>query len=144
MNKTEYDEIKANLIKKSLEKDKTDVYVPLERRKGPDGILNIINLMCFLIWGALFIIISVIVKAGESVAYIKNNDLLWLASNFWNLDLLKIAFFMTVSCIFVCTISIILNFTRNKRRSDRIRKSLIFCEFGCFIVAIFLMLKIYS
>ena len=34
MGKSEYDDIKANLIKKSLEKDKTEVYVPIERRKG--------------------------------------------------------------------------------------------------------------
>ena len=44
MSKTEYDEIKANLIKKSLEKNKTDVYVPIERRKKDDARLNFINL----------------------------------------------------------------------------------------------------
>ena len=60
MFKSEYDEIKANLIKKSLEKDKTDVYVPVERRKGNDIRLKIINLMCFLVWGVLIIILAII------------------------------------------------------------------------------------
>ena len=43
MYKSEYDEIKANLIKKSLEKDKTEVCVPVERRKGNDGIITFIK-----------------------------------------------------------------------------------------------------
>ena len=143
MNRTEYDDIKANLIKKSLEKDKTDVYIPVERRKKSDNRLNFINLMCFLVWGALFIIIAIIVKAGRSVAYINKHDLLWLSSNFWRTDLLNIALIATIICIFVCTVSIILNFTRHKRRTDRIRKSLIICQIICFIIGIFLILKLY-
>ena len=144
MNKTEYDEIKANLIKKSLEKNNKDVYVPVERRKGNDGILNFINLICFLIWGAMFIIFSLIVKAGRSVAYISKNDLLWLSSTFWRTNLLNIALFVTIGSIVVCTICIILNFTRHRRRTDRIKKSLIIGEAVCFIIGIFLILKLFN
>lgn len=143
MNRTEYDEIRANLIKKSLERSKTDVYVPVERRKKEDGILNFINLVCFLGWGALFIVVSIIVKAGRSVAYINNNELLWLPSNFWRVDLLRVAMYVTIGCICVCTISIVLNFARHKRRTDRIKKSLIFCEIIGFLIGVFLILKLY-
>lgn len=143
MNKFEYDEIKANLIKKSLEKEKSDVYVPLERRKGDDGVLKFVNLICFLCWGAFVIIIGIITKAGRSVAYITHHDLLWLSLNFWKVDLLKIALYVTVGCIFICTVCIILNFARHRRRTDRIKRSLIYCELACFIVGTFLILKLY-
>lgn len=143
MNKTEYDEIKANLIKKSLEKDKNDVYIPIERRKKTDNRLNFINLMCLLAWGAFFIIIAVIIKAGRSVSYISKNNLLWLPLNFWRADLLRIALIITIICVFVCSLSILLNFTRHKRRTDKIKKSLIFCEINCLIIGVFLILKLY-
>ncbi len=143
MNRTEYDEIRANLIKKSLEKDKTDVYIPKDRRKGEDGILKFINLISFLSWGAFFIIISVITKAGRSVAYINANDMFWLPVNFWKKDLLNIALYITFGCIFICAVSIILNFKRKRRRTDRINKSLIICEIASFIIGMFLILKLY-
>ncbi len=143
MNRTEYDEIRANLIKKSLEKDKTDVYIPKDRRKGEDGILKFINLISFLSWGAFFIAISVITKAGRSVAYINENDMFWLPVNFWKKDLLNVALYITFGCIFVCAVSIILNFTRKRRRTDRINKSLIICEIASFIIGMFLILKLY-
>jgi len=143
MNKTEYDEIKVNLIKKSLEKNKTEVYVPVERRKGQDSILKFINLMCFFSWGIIFIILSLIEKAGKSISNIINNDLLWIQKEFWNVNLLEIAFVITVICSVVCTTCIILNLKRCRRRTDKIKKSLVFCELICFAVATFLIWKLY-
>ena len=48
MNKSEFDEIQANLIKKSLEQNEGEVIVPPERRKGDDGVLKFINLKILL------------------------------------------------------------------------------------------------
>lgn len=141
MFKSEYDEVKANLIKKSLEKDKTDVYVPVERRKGNDVRLKIINLMCFLVWGVLIIILAIIERAGKSIMNITRNDLLWQPLSFWDINLLNIALCFTIGCMIICTICIILNFTRHKRRSDKIKKSLVIVECLCFIIAIFLIVK---
>ena len=143
MPRTEYDDVKANLIKKSLEKEKKDLYIPVERRKGDDGILNFINLVCFLGWTAVFIIFSFIIKAGESIRNISTNDLLWLPKSFWEVNFLNIAFYITIGCAITCAISIILNFTRHRRRTDRIKSSLVWCEVICFIIGAFLILKIY-
>lgn len=143
MNKTEYDDIKVNLIKKSLEKDKSDVYVPIERRKKQDDRLNFINLMCVFLWGIVVFILAVIAKAGKSISYITYNNLLWLDAGFWNIDLLKTALYITMGCILLCTFAIMLNFTRKKRRTDKIKKPLLFCEMVCFIILIFLILKLY-
>jgi len=143
MNKNEYDDIKANLIKKSLEKNKTDVYVPVERRKKIDGRLNFLNLMCIFCCGMVLIIIATITKAGKDIGYIFNNKLLFLDSTFWNIELLNIALIITIICIVLCTISIILNFTRNKRRTDKIKKPLIICEMISLLIFIFLILKLY-
>ena len=143
MIRTEYDDIKVNLIKKSLEKDKSDVYVPVERRKGNDTRLKFINLMCFLLWSVLFMIMAVIEKAGKSIVNITQNDLLWKDLSFWESNLLGLALSITIGCIIVCSICIILNLTRYKRRSDRIRKSLILCEIIFFIIGIFLSFKLF-
>lgn len=142
MYKSEYDEIKVNLIKKSLEKNKTDVFVPVERRKGNDFIISCINLICFLCWEVVVIVIFIIVQAGKNGIYISDN-LLWMTSRFWNVDLLNIALILTISCFLVCLICMILNFTRHRRRTDRIRKSLIFCQLICLVIGAVLILSLY-
>jgi len=143
MNKTESDDIKVNLIKKSLEKNKTDVYVPVERRKGIDGRLNFINLMCILLSGAILSVIALIIKAGKNLVYIQNNNLLWATLEFWNADLLKLAFLVNIVCMIMCMFCIILNFTRRRRRTDKIKKILIVYEVIGFIISVFLFVKLY-
>ena len=143
MNKSEFDEIQANLIKKSLEQNEREVIVPPERGKGDDGVLKFINLMSFWLWGALFIVLAIITKAGRSVAYIQENQLLWLPLRFWRANLLKISLVVTIVCMCVCTMSIILNFARHRRKTDRIKRNLIVCEVISFILGIFLILKLY-
>lgn len=144
MNRTEYDDVKLNLIKKSLEKESGEVYIPNERRRGNDGRLKFINLMCFFIWGIVVFIFAIIEKAGNSISYIISNDLLWKTSEFWKIDFLKLALIVTICSIVICTICILLNLTRYRRRSDRIKKSLIIAEIISFIIGIFLILKLFS
>jgi len=143
MYKSEYDEIKANLIKKSLEKDKTEVCVPIERRKGNDGLITFINVISFSVWGVILIIFALISKAGKNIANIERNNLLWADSSFWNKEMLNLALTITLICFFICSICIILNFLRHKRRTDRIKKPLIIGELTCFIVGVFLIFKLF-
>lgn len=141
MKNTEYDEIKANLIKKSLEKDSGEIYVPIERRKGKDNIIKFVNTMCFLLWAVLFMVFAIIEKAGKNIANIQRENLLWAKAEAWNIDSLKIALIITLICIVICTVCIILNFTRHRRRTDKIKKSLITAEIISFLIGIFLILK---
>ena len=143
MHKTEYNDVKANLIKKSLEQNDREVFVPVERRKGEDGILQFINLMSFLVWALVIMAIAIISKAGKSIGYITNNGLLWLPGSFWKIDLLKTSLIATIISICICTISIMLNFSRHRRRTDRIRRSLIICELISFIIGVFLVIKLF-
>lgn len=138
----EYDDIKVNLIKKSLDQKEQEVIVPEERRKGNDGVLQFINLMCIWLWGILVIILATISKAGKSINNITKNKLLWASSEFWEIDLLKTSLIITIICIFICTVTILLNLTRYKRHTDRIKISLIICEIIAFIIGIFLILKL--
>lgn len=138
----EFDEIKRKLIVKSLENTKEEL-VPKERRKGEDNLLKIVNLLSFLVWGILFVVIAIIDKAGRGLAYIKYQDLFWASSSFWREHLLETALTVTIICIAVCTISVILNFMRHRRRTDRIKRSIILCELLTFIVGIFLIFKLY-
>ena len=143
MYKSEYDEIKANLIKKSLEKDSTEVCVPIERRKGNDGLITFINIISFSVWAILLMIFALISKAGQSIGNIERNNLLWADISFWNKEILNLALIMTVVCFFVCTICILLNCLRNKRRTDKIKKPLIIGELTCFVIGIFLIFKLF-
>ncbi|MBP3285158.1 MAG: hypothetical protein J6M02_06640 [Clostridia bacterium] len=140
---SEYDEIRLNLLKKSLESNGEEIRIPKERRKGEDGILKFINFVSFTVWGVIFILFAIITKAGVSVAYIREHQLLWVSSDFWFKDYLRIALNLTIVCLVICTFSIILNFTRNRRRNDRIKKSIIVYEIMAFIIGIFLILKLY-
>lgn len=144
MKNTEYDEVKANLIRKSLEKDSGEIYIPVERRKGKDSIIKFINVMCFVLWVVLFMIFAIIEKAGKNIANIQRENLLWASAESWNVSSLNIALIGTVLCIIVCTICIILNFTRHRRRTDRIKKSLIIAEITSFLIGIFLILKLFN
>jgi len=144
MNRTEYDDVRLNLIKKSLEKENTEVYIPNERRHGNDSRLIFINLMCFLIWGIVICILAIIEKAGKSISNIVSNDLLWSSSELWQIDLLKLALTVTICSIIICTICILLNLTRYRRRSDKIKKSLIIAEITSFIIGTFLILKLFN
>lgn len=142
MRRTEYNDIKVNLIKKSLDQKEQEVVVPEERRKKKDGILQFINLMCIWLWGILLIILAIIAKAGKNINYISKNNLLWASSEFWAIDLLKTALIATIICIVLCTITIILSFSRHRRRTDRISRSLIICEILSFIIGLFLIIKL--
>jgi len=139
-HRTEYDEIKLNLIKKSLESKAEEVYVPKERRKGEDGILKFINLFSFTAWGFLLLLFAIITEARESISDIQESQ---VSVEFWNEEYLQIALIPTVICILVCTITIILNLMRNRRRSDSIKITLIIYEVIAFAMGIFLILKLY-
>lgn len=143
MHRSEYNDIKANLIKKSLDQNDKEVIVPIERRKKKDGRLQFINLMSFLVWSVVIIIISIITKAGKDITHILKNNLLSLPLNFWEVDLLKTALIFTIVSIAICSMTIILNFTRHRRRTDRINRSLIICEVVSFVIGIFLIVKLF-
>lgn len=143
MHRSEYNDVKANLIKKSLDQNDKEVVVPIERRKRKDGRLQFINLMSFLVWGVVIVIISIITKAGKNIAHILENELLTLPLSFWEVDLLKVALIITIVSIAICSMTIILNFTRHRRRTDKINRSLIICEVFSFVIGIFLIVKLF-
>jgi len=143
VQQSEYDEIKLNLIKKSLENKGDEVFVPKERRKGDDGVWQFINFICFTAWAIIFLLFGLIIKAGVSAINIQQKNLLWASVDFWRRDYLVIAFVLTIVCFAICTFTIFLNLRRNRRRTDRIKKSLIIYEMVAFAIGIFLILKLY-
>lgn len=142
MLKSEYEEIKANLIKKSLEKDKQELIIPIERRKGNDFRIKFVKIMSFIVWIAVFIVVSIMEKASREIRTISKGDFSWLVSKLWETNLVYIALIIAVMCIISSIICIILDSTRHRRRSDKIKKSLIICEILCLGLAFFLSLKL--
>ena len=138
---TEYDEIKLNLIKKSLEKAAEDVQIPVERRKGDDGILNFINFICFTLWFVILSVFMVLAKLDGELTY--QGRLFDRAVGSRSEEYLSLALLLTIICFGICTFAIVLNFTRNRRRRDRIKTPLIIYETVSFIIGVFLILKLY-
>lgn len=136
----EYDEIKLNLIKKSLESSAEEVYVPKERRKGDDGILNFINFVCFTLWFILLMVFAVLAKMDGNITY--QSRLFLSSAGSWSREYLLLALLLTLICFGICTFTILLNFRRNRRRRDRIKKPLIVYEVISFILGLFLILKL--
>lgn len=134
--KFEYDEIKLKLIKKSLEKAADEVKVPVERRKGDDGILNFVNFVCFTLW---FVLLMIIVLLSGNKGGIKYQMQFFDGGE---MEYMLFAFFLTLICLCVCSVTIVLNFTRNRRRRDRIKKPLIVYEAISFIIGITLIFVI--
>lgn len=143
MSKTEYDDIKANLIKKSLEQNAGEVVIPPERRKSEDKVLHFINYMSVLLWLGLVGTFILIIKSGGNITNIVENNLLFMDLSFWKIKLLKISLIMTAMCVCIGIIGIVLNFSRHKRRSDRIKRSLIIGEILSFCIGIFLVIKLF-
>ena len=120
--RSEYDDIKLNLIKKSLESNCDEVYVPRERRKGDDGILNFINFVSFTVWVLIIILLVAVIKMKDS------------AMQMWHQSYLSVAVLLTVVCFTICTLTIVLNFMRHRRRSDRIKRSIVIYELITFVM----------
>lgn len=144
MNKqcqSEYDEIKLNLIKKSLENNGGDVYVPKERRKGEDKVLKFINFVSFTLWICIVVLVSIFAEVGNRLLHMSEQQLSLVAFEAWFESYVQVVKYLTIFCLVICSFTIILNLTRNKRRTDRIKKSIIIYEIITFIVGVLLIWK---
>ena len=120
----EYDEIKLNLIKKSLESKGNEVNVPIERRRRKDVRLKFVNFISVSMWAMLLILLAIVSKLEA-----------------WYQESLYIAVILTFLCYTICTFSIILNLTRKRRRRDRVKVSLIIYEIIIIAIGAYLVVK---
>lgn len=124
-------------ILKKLETNSKECIIK-DRRKGPDFLLNVINIVGFGIWGALLILIAICDTAGIKFFNI-NQEL----EEIKNINLLNVAISMTVVMFFVSAILVMVSLKRTRRRADKIRISLLISEVILFIIGILLLVKLH-
>lgn len=110
----------------------------LEKRKGPDVIIKLINLIAISTWTLLFISLILFDKAKPEIQNIfdRLNNFRPLREN-WNHELTKIIFVIMIIGFISGIIGIIFNNKRKKRKTDETWISLYFVVIISFLGIIF-------
>ena len=108
------------------------------RRKGPDFLLQIINLVGLIIWGGWLSLLAICDKAG-----IRLFDFEQKAKDIRDINLLNIALVMAVIMFFISACLLIISLKRTRRRNDKIKISLLTSEIISFVIGISLLIKMY-
>lgn len=108
------------------------------RRKGPDFLLQLVNLSGLIIWFFLLTLFSACDKAGVEIFNFSQKiegqkDIEWL----------NVAFIMATIMFFVSAILLLFSLKRTRRKNDKIKISLLISEVISFFIGILLLFKLY-
>jgi len=122
-------------VKSMEEKSKNFV----ERRKGPDLLLKLINVIVFFSWLLIIAILTITAKAGPESATFFDRLLQVDIRNTWDAGLAQYMFYLMLVLLLLCVLGIAFNAARHRRRSDRYRISL-FIMGGASVIGIIVYL----
>ena len=108
------------------------------RRKGPDFWLQFINLIGLIIWGGWLALFAVCESAE-----IRLFDFNQKANDLGKVELLNVAFSMATIMFFVSASLLIISLKRTRRKTDKIKITLLISEVISFIIGILLLVKMY-
>jgi len=105
----------------------------LDRRKGPDTLVKWVKWSGIISWilVSITLFITFVAKPGFE-SYIDNSFHIKLQDN-WNMDMMQYAFLLLVLLFSFCMISMAINLTRCRRKSDRFNKTLLINAAAAFI-----------
>lgn len=126
----------SNDILKKLNENSNECIIK-NRRKGPDFLLQVINLVGLIIWGAWLALFALCENAGVKIFNIYQP-----LEEVKNLNLLNVAITMAVIMFFISAGLLLISFRRTRRRSDKIKISLLISEIISFVVGILLLIKV--
>ena len=129
--------METNDILKKLNENSKECIIK-NRRKGPDFLLQTINLVGLIIWGAWLSLFALCENAG-----VKIFNIMQPLEEIKNIELLNIAVTMAVVMFFISAGLLIISFKRTRRRDDKIKISLLISEVISFVVGILLLIKVY-
>lgn len=108
------------------------------RRVGPDILLQIINFCGLTIWGSWLILIAICDKAGAKILDINQK-----IEDVKDVNLLNVALVMASFMFFISAGLLIVSLKRTRRRTDKIKISLLVSEIISFLIGILLIIKMY-
>ena len=108
------------------------------RRKGPDFLLQIVNMIGLIIWFFFLALLSICDKAGVELFDFHQkvddiNDVGWL----------NVAIIMATLMFVISAVLLLLSLKRTRRRTDKIKISLLVSEIISFFIGILLLFKLY-
>jgi len=106
------------------------------RRKGPDFWLQLINLVGLISWGSWLSLFSICESAGIELFNLGQS-----AQEIKNIELFDMAIIMASIMFFVSAVLLIISLKRSRRKTDKIKISLLITEIISFTVGILLLIK---
>lgn len=108
------------------------------RRKGPDFLLQLINLVGLIIWGAWLFLFAMCDRAGIDIFNFNQG-----IEDVKNEELFIGTIIMASIMFFISAILLLLSLKRTRRRTDKIKISLLASEVISFFIGILLLIKMY-
>jgi len=97
----------------------------VERRKGPDIVVKAVWWVVGISWLLIFTALIITDKAKPERTTFFDRLFSVSVRNYWDQDLLQNAFYVLLVNLVVCIVGFILNMMRQKRKTDKISKSII-------------------
>ncbi len=114
-----------------------------EKRKGPDLIFRLIDILSIVLWAFLIINISVILYAKPQWETFFDRLFKTGVREHWDYGLLCAALFLSLVQFIISLLSLYLNSKRLKRKTDRVRNSIVISIFSSLLIFIILSLVIW-
>lgn len=97
----------------------------IERRKGPDIVVKAVWWMVGTGWVLIFIAFMFYIEARPKFETFIDRMVKAHIRNTWDFNVLQYAFFVMLINIAICIIGFIMNMLRQKRKTDKISKSIV-------------------
>lgn len=99
--------------------------ISTERRRGPDAVVKTVWWTVGISWVLIITALTLTNSAQPNTETFFDRLLEISVRSFWDNDLLQYAFYVLLLNFTVCVIGFVLNILRQKRKTDRINKSII-------------------
>ncbi len=105
--------------------DMTNTSKSADRRHGADIVVRAISWCSYASWALTVIVFLVIGSAKPAGDDFFSRLLDTRTNHYWSYDLLQLAAWLMLACFLLCLVGIILCSRRNRRRTDRLPRSLV-------------------
>ncbi len=95
----------------------------LNRRRGPDFVIKVINGIAGTAWVFIFMIFVFISLAKPKLQGFKKG--MGAIKGAWDTGWLDVVFFLLIFLVVLSVLGIVFNFTRMKRKTDRVKATLV-------------------
>lgn len=115
----------------------------VDRRKGPDFLVSWVKYSSYVIWSLAVIVLTITSYAKPEFETFLDRMFNVTLRTTWDYNLLTVGFYFLVTLFFFSVASVVVHALRCRRKTDRIKKTLIAFSFLSFIVNIIYAVILY-